>query len=821
MRVPLSWLKEFLDIPCSVEELAQRLTLAGVEVAAIEPIPSQGLSWEKICVGEVVRVEPHPNADRLGVAWVRIGPQRVLKIVHGAPNLPASRRSRGQRVAVALPGARIANAYSNDPPQVEVKPLELRGVESQAVLCSEKELGLSQEHTGVLLLDEDAPVGTPLVDVLGDVVLELDLTPNLGRCLSIVGVAREAAAIAGGRLKIKEPHWKALGEPIAGQARVEIADPDLCARYVAALIRDVKNRAAPFWMRYRLWLCGMRPINAIVDITNYVMLEWGQPLHAFDYEKLLERSGGKAPTIIVRRALPHEKIVTLDGVERTLPEEALVIADERGAIAIAGVMGGLDTEVSEATKHVLLESASFHALHNRRTAQRLHLSTEASHRFSRGVPPELAERAARRAAELLRRLTRGEIAQGLLDAYPKKRARRVIALARGEVERLLGLSVKPAEIGAILKALGFILKRQKGAILATVPYWRLDVEIPADLVEEVARVIGYERLPSTLPSDTLPPQRRDRLFELEERVRDILVGFGLTEIINYSLTSFESIAKLYPDGQIPQESYVELENPISGERTLMRRTLLNGLLETVAANQRHHETIAVFELGRVYLPDRGGGLPQEPRRLGIALAGLRRSVSWAERAVPVDFFDLKGLIEALLQHLSVEGAKFSPASHPSFHPGRCAELALPGERLGILGEIHPRVAERFELRGRVYAAELDLERWLPLARELRPYRPIPRFPGIRQDIAVVVNEALPQERVEQLIWKSGGALLKSVKLFDVYYGEPVPPGQKSLAYALFYLAEDRTLTDAEAQAVHERIQKALETQLGAQVRGLA
>ena len=817
MRVPLRWLKEFVEFPVSVEELAHRLTMSGIEVAVIEHIPSKELNWEGIYVGEVVEVQPHPNADRLVVATVDYGKGPVPSVT-GAPNV----RKRGQRVPVAIPSARVVNAYSEDPSPIEVKSANIRGVDSQVVICSEKELGLSDDHSGVLLLDNSAPLGMPLSDLLADEVLELDLTPNLGRCLSIVGVAREVAALTNGKLTIKEPKWKPFGPSIEEQARVEISDPELCARYTAALIRDVKSKPAPFWMRYRLLLSGMRPISAVVDVTNYVMLEWGQPLHAFDYEKLVERAEGRAPTIIVRRAKPNEKIITLDKAERVLKEDMLVIADEKGAVAIAGVMGGLDTEVSETTKHILLESASFHAINNRRTAQRLQLSSEASHRFSRGVPPELAERAAMRASELMRRLARGVIAIGLLDAYPRKPEPKTITLVPSEAERLLGISTKPKEIRAILKRLGFLCRSQKGAIQVTVPYWRLDVEIPADLVEEIARVIGYDRLPSTFLRDTLPPQRRDRALEFEEQVRDILVGSGLTEVINYSLTSPESVAKLYPSGQIPQTSYVELENPISRERTHMRQALMDGLLETVASNQRHQDHIAIFEVGRVYLPDpkSADGLPREPRRLGIALAGMRSSPSWAEKAMPVDFFDLKGAIEILLQHVGIEGAKFSPTSLPSFHPGRSAELVLKEERLGVLGEIHPRVAERFDLKGRVYLAELDLEHLISLVGGLQPYRPLPRFPGIRQDIAVVVDEGLPHERIERLIWESGRELLNSVNLFDVYYGEQVPPGKKSLAYSLFYLVQDRTLTDPEAQAIHARIQKALETELGAQVRGL-
>jgi len=818
MRVPINWLKEFVEIPIAVEELAERLTVAGIEVAAVEAYPPPGLSWEGICVGEVVSVEPHPDADRLVVAHVDWG-EGPIPSVTGAPNVRVG--DRGLKVPVALPGSRLVNAYGDDPPTMEVRTAKIRGVESRAVICSEKELGLSEDHTGVLILDDDAPVGEPLRELLGTEVLELDLTPNLGRCLSIVGVAREVAALTGADLKIREPEWQALGEPVEGQAEVAVEDPELCSRYTAAIIRDVKNGVAPFWLRYRLLLSGMRPINAIVDITNYVMLEWGQPLHAFDYDRLMERAGGRSPKIIVRRAKAGERITTLDGVERELDPEMLLICDERGPIAIAGVMGGLDTEVTEETRNVLLESASFHAINNRRTSRKLGLPSEASYRFSRGIPPELCERGARRAAELMRTLTGGKISKGLLDSYPGRRTPKKIGLKASEVRRLLGLELKPSEIGELLEKFGFACEITDETLEVTVPYWRLDVEMPADLVEEVARAVGYDRLPSRLMSDVLPPQRRNSSLELEERVRDILVGLGLTEVINYSLTSPESVARLFPQGG-PSEKYIELSNPISRARRVMRRTLMDLLLENVAANQRHSDSVAIFELGRVYLPERADaeGLPYEPLRLGIALAGLREERSWTAEERPVDFFDLKGMVEELLSKLGVgkPHVRFEPAEAATFHPGRCARLLIRGEELGILGEVHPQVAEAFDLVGRVYLAELDLELLFEAAEE-RLYRPLPRFPAVRMDLAVVVDEEVAAERVERLIRESGGALLEEVVLFDLYRGAPVPTGKKSLAYALTYRAPDRTLTNEEAQAVHERIMAALERELSAQVRG--
>lgn len=842
MHVPIRWLREFVEIPdpITVEELAHRLTMAGIEVASIKHVglslPEEagrglharwtsandvtaGIVWdpERLIVGEVVSVEAHPNADRLYIAQVETG-QGVFQVVHGAPNLPPGSGSEGQKVAVALPGTRIVNAYG-DEPYMSVKRLKLRGVESQAVICSEKELGLSDDHSGVLILDDEAPVGASLSECMGDQVLDLDLTPNLGRCLSVVGVAREVAALTDAPLTLAEPAWTAEGPAAEDQVRVEIEAPQLCLRYTAALIRDVQRTQTPFWMRYRLLLSGIRPIHPLVDVTNYVMLEWGQPLHAFDYDRLLERAGGERPTIIVRRAKPGETIITLDDVERALRDDMLVIADLAGPIAIAGVMGGRDTEVSPETRHVLLESACFHAINNRRTAGTLQLSSEASHRFSRGVPPELAAKASVRASELMRELAGGTIARGLVDAYPHKPEPKTIRLAPADVNRLLGMELNRDEIIATLEKLEFACRSQDDQLDVEVPYYRLDVEIPADLIEEVARVIGYDRLPSALLPHELPSQRRNRSLEWEERVRDILVGCGLTEVINYALTGSHSVARLYPAGTPPHEPHIELENPISVERTQMRKTLANGLLENVASNQRHHERVALFEIGRVYLPT-DDELPEEPRRLGLTLAGRRRKLSWAEPQAPVDFFDIKGIIETLLDRLHVENAIFAPTSAPMLHPGRAAEVRVDAQPVGVLGEVHPQVSENFELKGRVYLAELDLERLIEQADEVRAYRPIPRFPGVRQDLAVVVDEGVPAKQVEQVIRRSSSELLKDVTLFDVYRGQQVPEGQKSLAYSLFYQAEDRTLTDEEAQTIHERIQQALERELDARVRGL-
>jgi len=820
MRVPLSWLKEYVDIVLPLPELAKRMTLAGLEVAAIETI---GAEWDrdKIVVGEIMEVHPHPNADRLTIAVVNHGADQPEAVVTGAANIKVG--DRGVKVAFARSGAKLIDGYSEERRYVTLKPTKIRGVLSAGMVCSEKELGLSDEHEGILILDNEAPVGLPLQDYLGDTVLDIDLTPNLGRCLSIIGVAREVAVLTGQRLKLTEPAMKAEGAPIADQIEIEIADPDLCPRYSATLIRGVKIGPSPLWMQRRLHAAGMRPINCIVDVTNYVMLEWGQPLHAFDYDRLRGRKDSERPVIIVRRARPGEKITTLDGVERELTSDMLLITDGGGAVAVAGVMGGLESEINMSTTNVLLESANFNNINNRRTSELLKLPSEASLRFGRGVPPETTVLAAQRASELMRQLAGGVIAAGIADAYPVKRLPRVIDLAPTEVERLLGIELSRQHIVDILESLGFACApgRDRALVHVTVPYYRLDVEIPADLVEEVARIVGYDKIPSTLLRDELPPQRRNLSLEGEQRVRDILIGCGLTEVITYSLTNLESVAKLDPAQRaIDPAAYVRLANPLSCDREYMRRTLMNSLLETLRDNLRFTNRVAIFEVARVYLPQPGQELPDEPRRLGIVMSGPRHPVTWAKVASEtLDFYDLKGVVEALLDRLHLTDCIFVPTEHVTFQSGRVAKLLIGSTEIGVLGEVHPLVRESFDLPAqRVCLLEFDLETLLAKVPSSYYYQPLSRFPAVTRDLALIVDESIPAVQVRDAIARAGGRLLQKIELFDVYRGVQIPAGKKSLAYTLAYQAMDRTLTDEEVNKLQARIQRVLEKQLGAQLR---
>jgi len=821
MRVPLGWLKDYVTWDLPAEELAERLTMGGLESGPIEYI---GADWDptRIFVAQVLSIRRHPNADRLVLVTVDYGADEPLEVVTGAPNLPEG--TSGQKVVFATVGARLRDPYAETLKYQTLKRSKIRGVASEGMVCSEKELGISEEHTGIIILPDDAPVGVPFADYWGDVVLDLDLTPNLARALSMVGVAREAAALAGGDLHLPEPTVRAEGPSIDGRVEIAIEDPDLCPRYSAALIEGVKVGPSPQWMQRRLILAGMRPINNIVDITNYVMWELGQPLHAFDYRLLRPKQAGGAPAIIVRRARPGEKMTTLDGVERTLTDDMLLITDGGGPVGIAGVMGGLESEVSENTIDVLLEAANFDYISIRRTSAALKLNSEAAYRFGRGVDPELTLVALRRAAELMRELAGGTVAAGLADLYPRPPAPKVIDFRVPEVKRILGIELSAQQVADMLGTLGFeceILPGDPAVVRTTVPGFRLDVSISADLLEEIARVYGYDRLPTSLMADELPPQERNMPLELEEWTRDILVGCGLTEIISYSMTNLESVARLNPEGAMPDgDDYIRLANPLSREHEYMRKTLLNTTLETVARNRRFVDHVAIFEIACVYLPREDRALPDEPRRLSIALMGPREQRSWlTNESAEMDFYDLKGVVETLCEHLGITDVSYAPADHPTFHPGRTAELIVGGEPIGVFGEVHPRVRENFDLPDeRVCLLELDLEALLDAAQPVRHYEPISRMPALKLALAVVVDKSVPSDAVGEPIRNTGGALLVDVVLFDVYRGEQLGVGKKSLAYSLTFQAPDKTLTTEEAMKQRERIIKQLQQQYDAGVR---
>ncbi len=834
MKIPLKWLADYVTLDLPAAELARRLTMAGLEVGAFRayglPAPEglkvrhdePGPVWDrdKVVVARIASVEKHPNADKLKLPTVEYGEGRTLQMVTGATNINVG--DSGQKVVVGLAGTRYFDGYATPKQIKELKPAAVRGVSSSAMVMSELELGISDEHKGIIVLDDDAPVGTPFADYAGDIVLEADVLPNMARCLSLVGIAREVAALTGGQLKWPNTTPQATGPSIEGRVQVVIENPALSPRYAAGLIEGVKIRPAPDWMQRRLTYAGMRPISNIVDVTNYVMLELGQPLHAFDYDVLKDRAGGKAPTIIVRPAKPGEGLQTLDGVERKLTPEMLVIADEVGPIALAGVMGGLETEVSSKTTNILLESANFDFLNVRRTMRALDLPSEASLRFSRGVQPEMVPQGLGRALELMRLYAGGTVAKGVVDAYPAPRALQIVDLTTSEIRRILGMDIPLPECERILRTLEYQVERlNEGTLRVTVPPHRLDVqEGAADVIEDLVRLYGYDKLPQTRLAEELPEALGNADVAFEERLRDTLVALGLQEVITYALTTPEREAPL----RLPARDYVTLRNPISSERTVMRQSVLSGVLEVAANNLKQADEVRLFEVGSVYLQVAGQKLPDEPRRLALVLCGKRHHEFWEDAGqlpkASLDFYDLKGVLEGLFADLHLSGVAFHKGEAPMLHPGKAARISAGGRVLGEMGELHPKVAEAFDLAGKgVLVAEIDLAALRAALPPRHAFVSVSRFPPASRDVAVIVEEATPAERVEAEIRAAGGGLLRDVQLFDLYRGDSIPAGTKSLAYALRYQADDRTLTEKDVEKAHKAVENRLRHVLKAKIRG--
>ena len=809
MQVPLSWLKEYVPISIPVKELAHKLTMAGTEIGGVATV---GGSWDNVFVGLVTKVEQHPNADRLKLATVDIGSEPIT-VVCGAPNV-----AEGQKVSFAKAGARLINPRSGE--LETLKAAKIRGVVSEGMVCSNRELGLGDDHTGILVLDETAPIGLPLSQYLGDAILEAEVTPNRPDCLSILGIAHEVAALTG--TQVEEPliSYPEEGNPIESQVGIRIDDPVLCYRYTASLITGIKIGPSPRWMQERLLRAGQRPINSIVDITNYVMLEYGQPLHAFDYRALKDRS------IIIRSARPGETLETLDGELRQLSPPMLVIADATDAVGLAGVMGGANSEMTASTTAVLLESANFNPVNTRRTAAALRLRTEASLRFEKGLRPELAPIALRRATQLILELAGGKVARGIVDLYPGRQERPPMKLSLARIKKVLGVDLSLKEVEQVLLSLGFEraeepqhtteASEEVSVLWVHVPYWRSDITLEDDLVEEVARITAYDKIPTTMLTAPIPQSQPQPMRELREELKDILAASGMQEIISYSLTSMATLEMVEALNHGPQP--LAIANPLSSELQYLRTTLRGSLLNTLTANIRQQEReIRIFELGRIYLP-RDKDLPQERETLAGVLCGPRLQTSWLGEEGDMNFFDAKGLLESLFSQLRVRTA-YEPTKDSLFHPGRCAKIVSDERMLGVLGEVHPRILERFDLEGSCVAFfEVDLEalcQSMP-ASAVR-YETVPRFPGAARDIALVVGQDIPSVEMERIIQRH--SLVTQVSVFDVYTGPGVSSGKKSVAYRVLFQSATGTLTTEEINQAQKEILHNLEREVGAQLRG--
>ncbi len=862
MKLPISWLKDYIDLDgLSIEEIARKLTLAGLEVDEIKyaglPMPvykegdrhefrTSGIGWdrEKIVVAEIREVNPHPNADRLTLLDLYDGQQSQV-VLTGAPNIfhlkGTGKLPKPLKVAYAKEGSTIYDGHADGLVLTTLKRAKIRGVESYSMVASEKELGISEEHSGIILLDDDAPVGMPLADYMGDAVLDISILPNMARNANVLGVARELSALTGRPLRKPVIEYKTEGQPVNELVSIEISEPELNPRFVIGLIRDVEIKPSPYQIQRRLRLAGIRPINNIVDATNYAMLDIGEPLHAFDYDVLKERAGNKNVKIITRSAQEGEKLKTLDGVDRKLTSANVLVCDEKGPLSLAGVMGGSESEVYDAsdevldakgmetnsgvgkasvrgvsTTNILLEGAAWNFINIRKTAKQHNLPSEASFRFSRGVHPAMAEQGVRRGLQLMAAWSGGKVAPGLVDEYPLKPVDPTVTVTTRDVKRWIGIDLTAQKIAELLSHLEFECVVDGNSVHAKTPPHRMDIGEGivgvADVIEEVARSYGYDNIPETRMADALPPQIGNPVFEWEEHVRDILIDLGLQEVVTYRLTSPERESRL-----ASFNSYVELANPIAPERRVMRRSLLASVLEVAEKNARA-ETIELFEIGSVFVPV-NNELPDEPHRLSMVITGLRHPTSWdVKDSAHLDFFDMKGRIELLLRELHYANVSYAAIDSVSYlHPGKAAQVKVNGQVVGVFGQLHPLTVEKYEIgNAPVIVAEFDLE-MLRNAEPTYGLIPVADVPPVLEDIAVIVDEAVPAERVESLIRQTGGKTVTQVRLFDVYRGEQIGAGKKSLAYSLTYQS-DRTMTDAEAAAIRNKIVKRLEYEVGAKLR---
>ena len=796
MNVTLNWLKTYIDFDFSAEELADRLTMLGIEVESIKEL---GTALKGVVVGKVTAIKPHPNADKLVLCQVDIGEEDTLQIVCGAPNA---------REGMFVPVATIGTAL---PTGISIKRAKLRGEESHGMLCSEKELGFSEDAAGLMELSSDLPIGIEVTDALGldDTIFELEITPNRPDCLSLIGVAREVRAETGNDIKLPEVNVQEDDTDIRDVTSVTIDAPDLCPRYAARVIRGVSIGESPTWLKQRLESVGIGVINNIVDVTNFVLMEYGQPLHAFDYHKLGENR------IVVRRAAAGEIITTLDEEERKLTPEMLVIADATKPVALAGIMGGYESEITDTTCDVLLESANFNPSSVRATAKALGMNTEASYRFERGADPEAVIPAIDRATQLIIELAGGTVCEGIIDEYPGKCELLQIQLRTERVNFILGTELETEESKQILSRLGFGVDtlQQDNIYQVTVPTFRRDITREIDLIEEIARVHGYDNIPTTLPKGDIPVPTLNILNEVRRRIKHYLLGSGMMEAINYSFCHPNCFDKVRLANDNPLRDALKLQNPLSPEMSILRTTLLPSLLENTQHNHNHQiDNIALFEISTVFLNG------EEPARIAGILAGEIGEGVYGNPYQSPDFFDIKGVVEGALEVCGITEWKFAITDEPTFHPGRNAEVLLGDQRIGILGEAHPKVLDNYELPYKAYLFELDLEKLADAADFSKRFEPIPIYPSVLRDLAIVVEQDMPSDKPINIIYATGGTLVESVRLFDVYVGDQVPEGKKSLAYTITYHSATETLTDKEVNTLHDKVVERLNQELGAELR---
>ena len=797
MNVSIKWLKEYVDFDLSPEALAERLLMLGMEIESIKQL---GEGLDRVVVGRINTVEKHPQADKLVLCNVDVGSGTDAQIVCGAPNA-----REGLVAPVALVGAQLPNGLT-------IKRAKIRGEESQGMLCSEQELAISDEASGLMELPDDTQIGAPLVEALGlnDVVLELEITPNRPDCLSMIGVAREIGVTTGNPLRLPKVNVPSGTTDIHNLTSVTIEALDLCPRYAARVIQGVKIAPSPAWLQRRLEAIGIGTINNIVDITNYVLMEYGHPLHAFDYHQLTENR------IVVRRAKPGEKLKTIDAEEQELTPDMLVIADAENPVALAGVMGGFDSEITDQTVDVLLESAYFHPPNIRKTSKTLGMHTEASHRFERGADPEGVIPALNRAAHLITEIAGGEICSGIVDVYPGKREAINIKLRPERANFVLGTEIDTDEMRNILTRLGFAVS---DTFEVTAPTFRPDVAQEVDLIEEIARVYGFDNIPTTLPRGDIPIPKVDPKENLRERVKTYLLQCGMMEAMNYAFYHPDVFDRIRLASTDPLRQAVQIANPLSEDQSIMRTTLIPSLLANAQYNRNHQiNDVQFFECSKVFIPSETDEYPNEPERVAGIIAGNLGAGVYGDPLRPADFFDIKGVVEGMLDRCGSSDYTITHTDHPAFHPGRRAEIRIEDKALCVFGEVHPEVLENYDLPYKAYLFELDFEKLIDVVEPMNQFEPIPIYPSVNRDLAIVLDADTPASHPTEIIKAAGGELVSALHLFDVYTGEQVPEEKKSLAFAIEYRSTTETLTDEIVDRVHGGILEQLERELGATLR---
>ena len=796
MLASVDWLKQYVDIDVTPEELAEKLTRVGLEVESVNHL---GEGLEGVVTGKVTHIERHPDSDHLWICKMDVGGPEILQILTGAQNV-----HQYDMVPVAVIGSHLPNGMT-------LKKAKMRGLDSFGMLCSAAELGidakllLPEQREGIFILPPDTPVGVDIKKVLGldDVVLDIDLTANRGDCTNIIGLAREAAAVLGKELRMPDMSVKeAAGGSAADMAAIEVDAKDLCSRFAVRVLKNIKIGPSPEWMQKHLRACGMRPISNVVDVTNYVMLELGQPMHAYDYDKV----GGHK--LIVRRAADGEKLVTLDGQERILTPDMITIADPDHAVGLGGVMGGLETEVTGETVNVMLEAAPCTGPSIRRTSKALGLRSEASGRVERGVDTVLNHNALHRAVHLLEQMGACETVCGIVEDYPEEVKPAVISVTPQAINSRIGVEIAAEEMVDILKKLQFGVEYDGGVLTVTAPSWRYDISCDADISEEIARMHSYDKIESHNPDLPLVQGRQAVIDDVCEEIEDYLVAAGLNEVMTYSFINHNSFDKIPLDEADSRRGAIELMNPLSDEFKVMRTSMLPGMLNTAAYNQaRQAEYVKIFEIGKVFLPKALPlkELPEEKPVLCAVLAGRRSSLNWTETKDEVDFYDMKGAVEGLLENLQIAGVKYVPVAQPYLHPGKSCAVEYEGRVIGWFGELHPTVAGNYGLNGSVCVLELEVEPLVASASHVPQFVHLPKYPATSRDIAVVVPLDVAMEELEAVIRANAGSLLKQVKVFDVYTGKQVEAGYKSMAFNLTFQADDRTLTDEEIDAVIKNV----------------